>query len=183
MRKMSYKVELEEYYEIDSHCNQKYCETQMKVLLMGRNKADEIWQRYFLEHCDGHSSLEFKEALPQILAGENTDWYIESVMVSMYSTMIHYNRRRLSREDPLKSGSIDIKTEDYDMPYLKMVLTQTIDNATSMTTIEMGHGNAPKATEFRDRGYREIKFTDPNSEEVKNCEDYNNPVTITEYSW
>ncbi len=183
MRKMSYKVELEEYYEIDSHCNQKYCETQMKVLLMGRNKADEIWQKYFLTCCDIHSSPEFKEALPQILAGENTDWYIESVMVSMYSTMIHYNRRRLSREEPVKSGSINLPTEDRTMPYLKMAITQSINGITSMTAIEMGHGNAPKVTEFQDRGYREIEFAHPDDEEAKNCEDYNNPVKVTEYSW
>lgn len=183
MRKMSYKVELEEHYEIDSHCNQKYCETQMKVLLMERNEADEIWQRYFFEHCDGHSSLEFKEALPQILAGENTDWCIESIMVSMYSTIIDFWRKRSSRKEPIKSGSIHLETEDCNMPLLKMTATQLINGIVSTTTIEMGRGNALKVTEFQDRGYREIEFAHPDSEEAKNCEDYNNPVKITEYSW
>ena len=183
MRKMSYKVELEEFYEIDSYYNHQHCETEMKVALTGRDKAEEIWQGYFLTCCDVHSSPEFKERLPQILNGEDADWYISSVMISMYSTMIHYDRKRLNREEPIRSGILNIETEDCKMPLLKMTFTQTVNDTTSMTTVEMGHGNAPKITEFQDRGYREIEFADPNSEEAKKCEDYNNPVTITEYSW
>lgn len=183
MRKMSYTVELEEFYEINSYYGHQRCEIQMRVSLEERNKSDMLWQKCFMANCDVHSSPEFKEALPQILTGENTDWYIESVMVSIYSTIIHYDRRRSSREEPLKSGILIINTEDRDVPFTKMTFTQTADNDTSTTIIKMGHGNAPEVTEFQSRGYRKIEFARPDSDEAKNCEDYNNPVKITEYSW